>query len=183
MRGTITEATVKKAASGFLRDDQLIGFGLRTTASGAKSFFVEARVKGQPRRFTIGSAQHFTVAEARKRARTLLQGMHEGYNPQLSRRADRERSDTLRALLHEYVSIKAKRKEHPLRASTIKSYETVVQRCLGDWLDRPLDEITQDMVAARYEQLLTRSVSDANKAMRVLRAISRRAMRSLAPES
>src|SRR5205814_6939397 len=35
------------------------------------------------------------------------------------------------------------------------------------------------MVAARYEELLTRSTSDANNAMRVLRAVSRRAMRVL----
>src|SRR3954466_4768948 len=55
VRITLTEAAVKKAGPGFLRDDKLIGFGLRTTPAGSKSFFVEARVKGQPRRFTIGS--------------------------------------------------------------------------------------------------------------------------------
>ena len=65
MRVTITEAIVKNTnGEGFIRDDRVIGFGLRTTASGFKSFIVEGRVKGQTRRFVIGPADRLTVAEA-----------------------------------------------------------------------------------------------------------------------
>jgi integrase len=180
MRTTITEAAVKRVSRpGFLRDDKLIGFALRTTPRGAKSFVVEARVAGRPKRFTIGPVQRFTVAEAREKARALLHGMANGQDPQIERRAARERSGTLRELLDEYIGVRSRRQDEPLRASTAKKYRDVVRRCLADWLDRPLSEITGSMVAARYEDLLTRSTADANNAMRVLRAVSRRAIRVL----
>ena len=37
MRATITEALVKGAGEGFIRDDRVQGFALRTTLSGFKS--------------------------------------------------------------------------------------------------------------------------------------------------
>jgi integrase len=180
MRATITEAAVKRAHKpGFLRDDKLIGFAVRVTPGGAKSFVVEARVAGRPKRFTIGTVQRFTVAEARDKARALLHGMANGQDPQIERRAARERSGTLRELLDDYIAVRSRRQGKPLRASTAKKYRDVLGRCLSDWLDRPLSDITGAMVAARYEELLTRSSADANNAMRVLRAVSRRAMRVL----
>ncbi len=180
MRTTITEAAVKRASrAGFLRDDKLIGFALRITPRGAKSFVVEARVAGRPKRFTIGPVQRFTVAEARDKARALLHGMTNGQDPQIERRAARERSGTLGELLEDYIAVRSRRQDKPLRASTAKKYRDVLGRCLSEWLDRPLSDITGAMVAARYEELLTRSTSDANNAMRVLRAVSRRAMRVL----
>ena len=47
---TITEALVRGATPGFIRDDRVIGFALRTTAAGFKSFVAEARVNGRVRR-------------------------------------------------------------------------------------------------------------------------------------
>jgi hypothetical protein len=95
MRTSITEALVKAAGSGFVRDDKVIGFGLRTTTSGFKSFIVEARVSGRVRRFTIGPADRWTVADARNEARQILAGMNKGRDPLIARRAGRERSRTL----------------------------------------------------------------------------------------
>jgi integrase len=62
-----------------------------------------------------------------------------------------------------------------VKASSAKRYRGAVQRTLGDWLDKPIVEITPAMVRLRYEALSKRSVSEANNAMRVLRAVSRRA--------
>jgi hypothetical protein len=103
MRTTITEALVKSAKPGFIRDDRVIGFGLRTTPSGFKSFVVEARVSGRVRRFTLSPADRSTVAEARAQARQVLSGMVRGRDPQMARKGKRERSRTLAAMLHEYI--------------------------------------------------------------------------------
>jgi hypothetical protein len=71
-RQLITEKLVRGAAATdgkttFIRDNELIGFALRITGAGAKSFVVEARTNGKPCRYTIGPAPRFTVREARTR--------------------------------------------------------------------------------------------------------------------
>ncbi len=176
-RKRITEEVVKRerasAAQAFIRDDQLVGFALRISPKGAKSFVVEGRVNGDMRRFTIGSADRFTVAEARGRAKALLAGMHEGKDPQSARRSARQRSDTLQAMLDAYISAKG------VRETTAEKYRAQMRRSLPDWLDRPIGDITPQMVRLRYEQLLKKSVSEANGVMRVLRAVSRRAIKVL----
>ena len=67
-RKRITEEVVKRTTAGvavrFLRDDHLIGFGLRVTPNGAKSFIVEGRVNGRMRQFTVGPVERFSVNEA-----------------------------------------------------------------------------------------------------------------------
>jgi Arm DNA-binding domain len=52
----------------FIRDDVVRGLGVRITATSAKSFIFEARIKGRPRRITIGRWPDLTVALARQRA-------------------------------------------------------------------------------------------------------------------
>ena len=169
-RQTITEALVRKAEPGFLRDDKLVGFALRTTEAGAKAYIVEGRVGGRTRRFTIAPAERMTVAEARDAARRLLAGMSEGKDPQVARRAGRERSATLEAQLDEYLQAKQ------VKPSTAAKYRAVMRRCAGDWLSTPLAEITPAMARLRYEELTRRSPAEANNCMRVLRAVSRRAV-------
>jgi hypothetical protein len=75
-RKRLTEDIVRRvAATGkteFIRDAELIGFGLRITGAGSKSFVVEARVNGKPCRFTIAPADRLTVREARTQAKILL---------------------------------------------------------------------------------------------------------------
>jgi len=140
-----------------------------TRSGGSKSFIAEARVAGRVRRFAIAPVDRLTVAEARDEAREILADMSKGVDPQLARRAKRERAKTLGEMLDDYLDAK------DVKASTATKYRGVLRRTLGDWLKKPIAEITLDMVRVRYEQLAKRSVSEANNAMRVLRAVSRRA--------
>lgn len=90
-----------------------------------------------------------------------------------TRRAGRECSDTLQAMLDCYIAARG------LKASSAKRYRDHVHNNLTDWLDRPVAEITPQMVLARYEELCRRSVSVANLTMRALRATCRRAIKIL----
>jgi integrase len=177
----ITEEVVKCASSPhktlFLRDDRQIGFAVRVTPKGAKSFIAEGRVNGRMRRFTIGSAGRFTVNEARGRAKALLAGMHDGIDQQFKKRAARERSDTLRAMLEAYLAAKG------VKEATASKYRAQMQRNLTDWLDKQIAEISPQMVLLRYETISKRSVAEANGVMRALRAVCRRAMKVLPERS
>jgi integrase len=176
-RKRITEDMVRRAAPGlavrFLRDDQLIGFGLRVTPNAAKSFIVEGRVNGRMRRFTIGPVELFSVSEARLRARTLLAEMHDGKDPQVKRRAAREQADTLASMLEAYILAKG------VKDTTADKYRKQMRRNLKDWMEKPIGEISPQMVRLRYEAILKRSISEANGTMRALRAVCRRAIKVL----
>jgi integrase len=176
-RQRITEDVVRRAAPSlavrFLRDDQLIGFGLRVTRSGAKSFIAEGRVNGRMRRFTIGPVDRFSVSEARLRARTLLAQMHDGKDPQVKRRAARERADTLATMLEAYILAKG------VKDTTAEKYRAQMRRNLSDWMEKPIGEISPQMARLRYESILKRSIAEANGTMRALRAVCRRAIKVL----
>jgi hypothetical protein len=111
-----------------------------------------------------------TVADARAQAREILAGMSKGRDPAVTRRAKRERSPTLDVMLDEYIEARR------LKATTAEKYRALARRCYGDWLAKPIAEITPAMARLRYEEVAKRSVAEANGAMRVLRAVSRRAM-------
>jgi len=86
MRIEITDAFVENVASPsgqqiIYRDSRLVGFGLRVTPLGSKSYIVERRVNGPNRRLTIGRADLFSVEEARQEALQLLRQMISGVMP------------------------------------------------------------------------------------------------------
>ena len=70
------------------------GFAVRVTASGAKSYIVQGRVKGTGKesRYTIGPCNLLGTDEARKRALSRLLEMHDGKNPQAEKKKGKRRA-------------------------------------------------------------------------------------------
>src|SRR3954454_23874473 len=57
------------------------GFGVRVTASGAKSFIMNYRIKGEEYRYTIGPYPDWSALKAVREARILRQRIDRGENP------------------------------------------------------------------------------------------------------
>jgi integrase len=83
-------------------DDRLAGFGLRVTASGARSFILNYRIKGRERRITLGQYPTWTVLAARKQAEQLRRQIDVGIDPLEERIAERT-APTLRDLFNRYA--------------------------------------------------------------------------------
>src|ERR1700730_12615857 len=79
-----------------LWDSEITGFGIRIFAAterhpeGARSFFVNYRVNGRERRYTIGAFPAWSVVAAREEARELRQRVDRGEDPASDKRARRE---------------------------------------------------------------------------------------------
>jgi integrase len=84
-------------------DRKAKGFGLRVYASGAKSFFINYRVDGRERRFTIGDFPTWSVEAAREEARDLRKRIDKGHDPAGEKRERRE-APTIQDLIDRYVA-------------------------------------------------------------------------------
>ena len=151
----------------FYRDDVLKGFALRVTESGARSFILEKRVAGKVKRITLGRYPDISVEQARKQAHKLLGKIATGINPIAERKASKQRAITLQEALTDYLTVRKS-----MKATTKADYQKVIKSVFPDWLDKPLLDITKDMIAKRHSQYgSTRSESAANLAMRIIRAV------------
>lgn len=97
----LTEKTVKaivppETGAATIWDSEVKGFGVRVFAAsgrrtqGARSFFVNYRVDGRERRFTIGSFPEWTAEAARNEAKELRRRIDRGEDPASQRRERRE---------------------------------------------------------------------------------------------
>jgi integrase len=145
------------------RDDALIGFGLRVTAS-CKAYIAECRVNGTTRRVTLGRQGCISADDARMQAAKLIKKMSAKRLP--SKRSTQ--APSLGELLELYISKKQ------LRQNTILTYRRVINRCLKDWLGMPITLITEEMVQTRHKELSklnhmgTMGHDQANSCMHVL---------------
>lgn len=158
-------------------DDTLSGFGVRTTAKGAKAFIIQSRVNGRTRRVTLGKVGVMTVDQARKRARAELVDMADGVDPVEAKRqamareeADKTRQVTLRQAWDEYRASNRKDGKERKQA-TLEHTEKNLTRNFSDWMDRPIAKITREGVAQRHRAISQRSTSQADQAFRYLRSI------------
>src|SRR5262245_59561143 len=64
-------------------DDSVVGFGVRVTANGARSYVLRytSRTTGKERTFTIGEATVWRCAGARAKAKELLREVEDGGDP------------------------------------------------------------------------------------------------------
>ena len=146
---------------------------LRVTSAGTKTFCLRRKINGRAVRVTLGTYMRagdtepvMTVAQAERAAVKAKAAAVEGKNPNEIKRARRIEGMTLRAALAAYVDDNAK-----MKPATAEGYREALQAMAPDWMDKPLRDITADMVLRRQKQHGERSHAGANLGMRVLRAV------------
>ena len=151
-------------------DTELRGFGLLLSGKTAsRTFIVQRDIGGRTRRVTIGATTEISVAKAREEARDVIHSMRKGVDPKL-----KTSISTLRQALDSYLQAQSN-----LRLRSAVEYRRVVERHLEPWLDRPLHEITPDMVEDRHREIAAlvgkagryNGKATANGAMRALRVL------------
>src|SRR6516165_5418618 len=71
-------------------DPKATGFGVRSYPGGGKSFFIDYRLDGRQRRFTVGPFPRWSVTAAREEAKELRKGIDRGHDPAGAKRERRD---------------------------------------------------------------------------------------------
>jgi integrase len=107
------------------------GFGVRVTASGAKSFVINYRIKRDEYRYTIGSYPDWSALRAVREARNLRQRIDRGENPLEDRKrlpTTRTVSGLLEEFVERYVEKEAKlRTAYPIK----RAFDQLVKPSIG----------------------------------------------------
>lgn len=136
----------------------------RVSSTGVKTFVVLKWTGKTMQRVTLGRFPDMSVDEARKRTQAALTDIATGINPTEEKRKLKFRNITLQDLFDRYLQDKTE-----LREASIKDYTKIMNSTFGfaDWLKKPINEITRDMVLARRKQF----TGGADNKMRVLRLL------------
>ena len=88
-------------------DTLLPSFAVRVGKSGARSFVVLYRYRGEGRRYTLGRHGVMTLADAREEARAILQQVSEGKDPRAIRAAGGD-TDSVDRVVDRFIEKHAK---------------------------------------------------------------------------
>ena len=145
------------------RDSVLRGLGVRVGTQ-SKVYFVEGQVNRRTRRVTIGRADVIGVDVARKRAISILSEMSLGADPN-----ERRKRETLTL---EQAFARFLEARDTLAPQTVDHYGRAVAFYLADWRNKPIANITRQMVLAQHRRLgKSHGEVTANNAMRQFRSI------------
>lgn len=142
----------------------------RVSSTGSKSFVVLKWDGKTAKRVTIGKFPAITVKEARDQHDQILSAMAKGADPVEEKRKQRFRGITLQELLERYLKDKS-----DLRPASILDYKKFIREGFQDWLEKPINTITRDMVLARRNKL----VGGRQQKLVALRAIMNYAVNTL----
>ena len=84
-------------------DPKATGFGIRSYSGGGKSFFVDYRLHGRQRRYTIGPFPRWSAEAAREEAKKLRKQIDRGEDPAGDKRA-RRTAPTVQDLVDRYIT-------------------------------------------------------------------------------
>lgn len=171
---------VEGEVQSFFWDPELVGFGLKVTRSGQKSFVV----KRKNLRVVIDRANVISVEEARQRAIELLASIGRGGNPVAERRTALLESETAKranaTVWQVWESYRIAKKQ--LRPKTVVEYEYCLKKYCQGWLALPLGSLAPEFIAAEHTRIrdsvarksasrLANGNSTANAVMRLVRAL------------
>jgi integrase len=131
----------------FLRDDQTVGFALRITAAGVKSFVFEGRVRGRVKRATIGRYPALSVMLARSEALRIKSEIAQGRDPVKDRAAGRKVTT-----FGELEQVYLERYAQPHKR-TWKRDAQMIAGYVSKWRSRRLSDITTDDVSRLHQKL------------------------------
>ena len=151
---------------------KITGFGVRVTSAGKKAYIVQGRVNGKTVRTTIGTHGAWTCEKARGAAEEVIRGMRFGKDPRAEKRERKVKGITLRAVADEYIA------SRNLKASSIAHINTHLRVSFAGWDNKPIADITRDMVAKRFDEIRTKGLGKrgpspvhANMAFSILRSL------------
>ena len=154
-----------------LFDKSLPGFGLRIHPSGRKVWIVQARIEGRSRRVVVARYGAMRLAQARRRARDILDRIRAGGNP-----ADDIRREKQAPTFGEFTGEYLRRSDphwKPSGRETVRIY--LKARILPAFGGLPLDRIGPEDVAAWFDAASKDKPGAANRALEILRAMMFRA--------
>src|SRR5262249_30417963 len=93
-------------------DPKATGFGVRSYPGGGKSFFIDYRLDGRQRRFTIGPFPRWSVTAAREEAKDLRKQIDRGVDPAGDKR-ERRTAPTVQDLIDRYIADHLPKKSIP----------------------------------------------------------------------
>ena len=147
-------------------DTDLAGFGVRASRT-AKTYFVLSRVNGVLKRVSLGRHGVMTTDRARTEAMKRLAEMNEGVDPNRRKIQERVRGITFQQVYDAYLTARPQ-----MKRNTITVDKSLLSCHLSDWLKKPIQEITKDMVARRHLKISEDAGQNtANNAMRLFRRI------------
>lgn len=146
-------------------DSLLRGFGVRVGAK-SKTYVVEGRVRNRTVRSTIGRADVLSTDVARKQAMLLLSQMAMGVNPNKAKRIEASKTITVKEAFDSYLDNKTHAK------ATVVAYQRTLRLHIADWRNKPLMELTKQMVLHRHRDVTKKhGAYQANAVMRHLRSV------------
>src|SRR5215204_2436976 len=157
-------------------DDGLPGFGVRVRLGGKRTWIAQYRLGSKQRRVTLGTTDTLDPEEARRRAKSVLGGVHNGDDPQARKAEARARaSNTLGTVAANYLERFAAERLRSKTLAETRRYLTVSWKPLHGL---GLNDIGRRAVAVRLSEI-TRENGPiaANRARVALSAFFNWAMR------
>lgn len=163
----LTDAAVRKLeapAKGITTLYEGAGFGVRVTASGAKSFVLRYRIGKLQRLYTIGAYPAWSVVDARKEANRLRQLVDTGIDP-LAARQHKRQAETMDELGELYIDEHAKPHKRTWRTDERRIDKYVLPAMKG----RRIEDITRRDVAALVAKVAKTAPIEANRLLALVR--------------
>lgn len=149
----------------FYRDSELKGFGLRV-GSNTRVYFAESKINNKTVRVTIGHHGIFTAEQARNEAKNVLGMIARGINPNDINKAEKAKTVTVAQVFEQYLKARSDLKER-----TIYDYKRFMKTYFKEWENKPLIDISKDLIEKKHRSIGERSPAQANLAMRFMRAM------------
>jgi integrase len=161
----LTAVTVEKllppeAGRSEVHDAEVRGLVLRTSSSGVKSWSFTYRVKGQPRRLTLGQYPGVNLKLARERARDARSAVQRGEDPvEDKKQEERDRQvNGFKSCLTDFIEKYAKPKN-----KTWHEMQRILERLAEPvWGDRPVKEIRRRDVVTLLDDVAKDTPCQAN---------------------
>lgn len=150
-----------------------------------KVFYFEKKLHGEKVRRRIGTFPEYPIEQARKDAKALSVGVNKGVDPQIEKRAARQKGLTLGPMVEQFIEHGQSRKKKPFRDNTVKNYQRALAVHFSSekhdgkkpyskpgkgWENRGANSITYNEVQAWYEEASEYSLTSVNSAVRCLKA-------------
>ena len=115
----------------------------------------------------LGMHGHITPDQARRMAQETLMNIIKGVNPNTEKQKTKDMNVSLQQAFDAYIAAKPN-----LKPNTVSTYKILINAHLHQWLNKPLEDITENMIAKRHTEIAQKSgPSGANNTMRTFRLI------------